>query len=107
MPNEGVYRIHTAGTPATPPILFFKLPPKAGDTWECNSMSGNAAIKGTFTVKADKIGTFDAFVVLYRDVPSAVEIDYWFVSGIGMIRQRVKTKNTEVTLQLEEYTLVK
>ena len=69
--------------------------------------SGNAAIKGTFTTKADKIGTFDAIVVLYREANSGVEIDYWFVSGIGMIRQRVKTKNTEVVLQLEEYTLVK
>lgn len=107
VPNEGIYRVHTAGTPTTPPILFVKLPAKPGDTWEVNSMSGNATIKGTFTAKNDKIGRFDAFFVAYREVDSPVEIDNWFVQGIGMIKQRVKTKNTEVVLQLEEYSLAK
>ncbi len=103
---DGVYRVHAAGTPITPPLPFFK----SGEKWNADSISGNTTIKGTFTAGAKRITigktAYDAFHVAFRDHKTGddrVEIDYWFVNEVGMVRQRVRARNHEIVLELENY----
>jgi len=110
--EDGVYRIHAAGTPITPPLLFFKLKDvKIGEMWDGKSVSGNTTIKGTFTLRQEgvtvpfrKVG--DALFVSFTNNKAGedrVEIDYWFVKDIGMVKQRVREKDREIVLELEKY----
>jgi hypothetical protein len=108
---DGVHRVHAAGTPINPPLCFFKLGPAAGLGWQADSKSGNTTIKGNFTVKQIAVtvpgGKFDkAFLISFTNEKNGeerVEIDNWYVSGIGMVRQRVKAKGHEIVLELEKY----
>jgi hypothetical protein len=108
--EEGVHRIHSAGTKIDPPLKFIQRPLNVGDTWKCNSLSGNVTLKGTFTTKTDSIrvplGIFDrALWIAYRgeSQEARLEIDYWFVSGIGMVKQRVLAADHEIMLELEKF----
>lgn len=119
--EEGVHRARLAGTPVnpagtqiTPPLLFLKLNPDKtpNDKWEANSISASAALKGTFTAKVGsvKLPYFknearQALAVSFRSAQadSPIEIDYWFVPKVGMVRQRVKTKDHEIVLELENF----
>ena len=113
--EQGVHRIHVAGTPMTPPQLFFKLGLKPGESWPTDSASGNTIIKGTSTVNQvvvdlPKLGKRDAFLISYSNDKKGEqrqEIDYWFVQGIGMVKHRVMTKNHEIVLELENYEKAK
>ncbi|MBI2807949.1 MAG: hypothetical protein HYX68_23440 [Planctomycetes bacterium] len=107
---EGVFRVHAARTKITPPLLFFKVPRKLGETWTCDSVSGNTTIKGTFVANRDRVtvpmGIHDALIISYRSQKAPeeqIEIDYWFVRDIGMVKQRVRTKTHEVVLELEKF----
>lgn len=107
---DGVHRLHTAGTPLTPPLLFFKLGIKPGETWEANSTSGNTTIKGTFTIGSDRVkvplDSFDAIRVSFRGDKTGddrVEIDNWFAKGVGMVKQHIRAKNHEIVLDLEKF----
>lgn len=112
--EDGVHRIHAADTPISPPLLFFKHPLAKGEKWECNSTSGNTTIKGTFTWRNDRVtlpvGMVDAVLVSFtnglEDV-NRVEIDYWFVAKVGMVKQRVLERNREIALELESYVPAK
>lgn len=112
--EDGIHRIHAAGTPITPPLLFFKQPLKEGEKWECNSISGNTTIKGTFTWRNERItvpyGPFDTVVVSFTNNKAGedrVEIDYWFALNVGMVKQRVREKDREIALELESYVPAK
>ncbi len=122
--EDGIYRIHAAETPMTPPLPFFKLKKKdsegkdialqLGDTWTCNSVSGNTTIKGTFTLKSERINVLDktveAFGVSFNNGKGGkdrVEIDCWFVPNIGLVKQRVLEKEREIGLELESYQKAK
>ena len=118
---EGVHRIHASGTPMNPPLLFFKLDAlKPGVSWNCNSVSGNTILKGTFTASIDDVTlhdvtiqketmpkqTFKTYRISFtnnKKGEDAVEIDYWFAHDIGMIKQRVKARNHESVLELEKF----
>ncbi|MSQ93349.1 MAG: hypothetical protein EXR98_02195 [Gemmataceae bacterium] len=107
---DGVYRIHAAGTPISPPLPFFKTAGK----WNADSVSGNTTINGTFTGALNRVNvgktTYDAFLVSFRDTKTGddrVEIDYWFVESIGMVKQRVRAKSHEIVLELEKFDKAK
>ena len=113
--EQGVHSIHVAGTPILPPKLFFKLGLKPGESWTTDSVGGNTILKGTSTVNQvvvdlPKLGKRDAFLISYSNDKKGdqrQEIDYWFVQGIGMVKQRVMTKNHEIVLELENYEKAK
>jgi hypothetical protein len=109
--EEGIHKVHVAKTQMTPPLLFFKLPLNlnAGEKWEVNSTSGNATVKGTYTAKVDKIEvpifgkkTVSAVLVSFTD-HQHVKVDTWFVEKVGMVKQRVQTKDHGVELELEKF----
>ncbi len=108
--DDGIHRIHAADTPITPPLNFFKHPLKPGETWECNSTSGNITIKGVFSWRSEPVavpfGKMNTLVVSFTNNlanEKRVEIDYWFAEKIGMVKQRVREKNREIALELEQY----
>jgi hypothetical protein len=107
--EDGIYRVHAAETQISPPLPFIKWPNIfQAKAWEANATSGNTTIKATFTPKLEdvKLNTGEAtklLTVSYRDHQPGgdrVEIDYYFLPGIGMYQQRVKTKNHEIMLKL-------
>ena len=111
--RQGLLKVHTAGTPLTPPLLFLKLDIDKGQkTWDWLSTSGDTTIKGTFTLSTDTIRIpaakepVNAVLVSYRDhqpKEKQVEIDFWFVPGVGMVKQRVRERNHDIELELEKY----
>ena len=108
--ENGVYRIYAASTLINPPLLFFKFHVKSGETWTCDSVSGNTTIKGTSTATLVKNqgpnGKIDYWKIEYNnDKPGddRIEITYWFAPGYGMIQHQVKTKNHDITLKLEKF----
>ncbi len=111
--RQGLLKVHTAGTPLTPPLLFLKLDLEKGQkSWDWISTSGNTTIKGTYTLSTESIRVAgyaepkNAVLVAYRDhqpKEKQVEIDYWFVQGIGMVKQRVRERNHEIELELEKF----
>jgi hypothetical protein len=108
---DGIFRVHAADTPITPPLLFFKLGKQDTNKWEVNSTSGNTTLHGDFTigettVSVPAVKDAKAIQVSYRSKKAGderVEIDYWFVEKFGMVQQRIRTKSHEVMLKLEKY----
>lgn len=109
--DGGIHRFEIAGKPLTPPLRFFKLPLDPGETWQANSRSGETVLNGTFTWKNENVrvpaGEFPAIFIAYREANSPIEVDRWFVRGIGMVKQRVKNNTMESLLELESHTLAK
>jgi hypothetical protein len=112
----GVYRIHVAETPITPPMLFFKFGAKAGETWTLDSVSANKNVKGTFTGKADKVTVpysktpLDVWMISFHNNMQGddrIEVDTWFAPDIGMVKLRRKGQNQEVLLELEKFDKAK
>jgi hypothetical protein len=108
--DNGVHRVHLAGAPINPPLLFFKFPVQSGETWTCDSVSGNTTIKGTSTASLVKNqgadGKTDYWMIEYNNNQRGderIEITYWFAPGFGMIQQHVKMKNHDITLKLEKF----
>jgi hypothetical protein len=108
--EDGVYRIHAAGTLINPPLLFFKFHVKSGETWTCESESGNTKIKGTSTANLLKNqgadGKTDYWKIEFNNNKPGderIEITYWFAPGYGMIQQHVKMKNHDIVLKLEKF----
>ena len=108
--KDGLQKVNVAGTSMTPPLLFFKFGLKPGMTWDVSSTSGNTKINGTFTLGADLVsvpqGKHNAFKVSYTNNKPAeerVENEWWFVHNVGMVKQRIKSKEHEIVLELEKY----
>lgn len=109
--ENGVYRIHAAGTLINPPLLFFKFGlQKTGETWDLDSTSGNTTIKGTCSIRSDVVKVpykkepLNAIRVSFTNNKSGDEqhlIEYWFVTNVGMVKQHVQLKNHDITLELE------
>ena len=112
---DGVYRVYAADTPITPPLPFFKLGLEKGkNSWPADSTSGNTNLKGTFTISnagvVVPLSDYKAILVSYRSDKMGddrIEIDYWFVKDVGMVKQRIRTKSHEVMLELERFDKAK
>jgi hypothetical protein len=109
--DDGLYRIHTAETPANPPVPLIKF--KAGEKWDYSSLNVNAPMKGVFsfkgkaevTVPLRKFEAETTYLFSFRSADSAVEIDWWYAKNVGLVKQRTKLKNSESTLELEGHNV--
>ncbi len=108
--EQGIHRIHASGIPMNPPLLFFKLGVKPGETWTSETVSRDTTVKGSFGWKNDVVevlhGKYPAILVtsVLKRGEERDEIDTWFVSGIGMVKQRIKSKNHDLVLELQSFT---
>jgi len=108
--EEGVCRVQVADTAITPPVLFLKFSVKPGETWKCDSVSGNTAIKGTFTFTGERVrvphGEYDALHISFQG-ENQVAFDNWFVEKIGVVKHRVRGKNFDIVMELEKVETAK
>ena len=92
----------------------YKVVIKQGETvlgeWAVESQSENAVIKGRFEFSEEKVqvpaGSFDAIVVRCHDFQiggQTLQIDAWYASKVGMVKQRVRIGQHDVTLELEKF----
>jgi hypothetical protein len=112
--GDGVYRYSGEGTAYNPPICFLKLPPTAGATWEVKSRAAGLDVSGTFTAGEEEVtvgaGQYDAVTSTcpdFRIDGTRTSVTYWFVPGIGMVKQRLQIGKREVLIELEKYTPAK
>lgn len=106
--EQGVHRIHSSGMALNPPVLFFKLGVKPGETWTAETVSRDMTIKATFSWKNDIVEVpygekkYAAILVssVLRRGEERDEVDCWFVNGIGMAKQRIKSKNHDLVMEL-------
>jgi hypothetical protein len=112
--KDGVYRYSGEGVDYQPPLCFLKLPPKKDETWEVKSRGDGLNITGTFTAGEETVtvpaGMYEAVTSFSQDfrvdqVTSSVT--YWFVPGIGMVKQRLKVGGRDVVIELAKYTPAK
>jgi hypothetical protein len=107
--DDGVYRVSGAGKQINPLLCILKKGVNAGDSWECDSQSENAQIKGRFTVTVEKVqvpmGTYDAKVVRGNNFDfggQKTNVETWYVEKIGVVKHRVQVGNHEVIMELEK-----
>jgi hypothetical protein len=112
--KDGVYRFAAAGKTITPPLCFFKLPLKAGETWKVDSTSEGKTIKGTFVGGEETINVplkggaeLKTMTVASKDFQvdgEPMDLKYWFAPNYGLVKQHAKVGTFTVTLELEQYT---
>ena len=108
--KEGVYRFESAGKAIKPPLCFFHF---KSPSWECKSESNNVQLSGTFTRRQEAVTVpysptpLNAFKISCPDFKigdQSMAIDSWFVTKIGMVKQRVKLENHDpLVLELKEF----
>lgn len=111
--EQGVFQAKVAGREITPPLLLVKFGLKfAGEKWNWDSTSGTTAVRGTCTVRSESVVVpfrkegLTALVVLFtnnRTGDDRYEVETWYVHGVGMVKQRVRSKNHETLLELEKF----
>jgi hypothetical protein len=112
--EDCVYRTTGAGKTITPPLCILKRGVKKGDSWNVDSQSENAILKGRFFVDQETVqvpaGSFNALVTRCRDFQVSgqkMHIDAWYSAGVGLVKQRVVVGNHDVTLELEKHEAAK
>lgn len=109
--DDGVYRYAAGGKEITPPVKILKLPAASGDTWSVNSVSETVALKGDFVVEQTTVslpgrGEVSAYLSKTRDFTvgdQKMDASYWFVPGIGIVKQHVKVGKYDFRITLEEF----
>jgi hypothetical protein len=108
---DGVYRVSGAGKQINPLLCILKKGVKAGDSWECDSQSENAQLKGKFTASIEDVqvpagAVKDALVVRssgFQLGGQSMQLETWYMAKVGMVKQRVQIGNHDVILELEKY----
>ena len=112
--KDGVYRYSGEGVNYNPPICFLKLPPKSGETWAVSARGDGLQVAGMFTAGEEEVavpaGKYEAVTAscpeLHLDEVK-MAVTYWFVPGIGVVKQRIHVGGREVVLELLKYTPAK
>ena len=91
-------------------MCFLKAGLKKVEAWSVDSQSENAVLKGRLKFDEEKVqvpaGSFDAIVVRCDDFQVAgqtLRIDAWYAVKIGMVKQRVRIGQHDVTMELEKF----
>jgi hypothetical protein len=108
---DGVYRLASDGKEIQPPIRFFKLPLKKGESWEIEAVVEGMTVKGTFHANEEDVkvpaGTYKTMRITGSDMQigsQKMNIEYWFSFDVGIVKQWVKLGSYEVVLELEKFT---
>lgn len=112
--EDGVYRLSADGADITPALCILKLPYEAAATWPYKSAAGPLPVSGNFVAEEEEVavpaGKFKAVRVSSADFrigQTAIPLTYWFVSDVGLVKQRLVVGGREVVLELEKYTPAK
>lgn len=109
--EDGVYKITAAGKVITPPLRLLKFG-EGEPRWDCDSISENVVLKGTFTSGVDKVTVpisttpIQAVTVVCPEFQLGTQkmaIQFWFAPKLGIVKQRVKMENHDLTMELKEF----
>jgi hypothetical protein len=108
--DDGIYRFAYNGEKVEPPLRYFKLPPKKGDSWKFECQIQGQAIKGSFTCDEEEIQigekkykTFSSLTTDFELQGTKISTQYWFSENVGMVKQWFKMGDNEATLELEKF----
>jgi len=106
---EGFARVAFSGQKTDKPVLFLKMPPKKGESWEINTKIGSEVVKGKFIGDEEEI---EVPAGKYKTVTSAGEFEingrpaafkYWFAPNVGVVKLNVKFDNMDITAELQKF----
>jgi hypothetical protein len=108
--SKGIFRHRTNGIESSPPICLLRYPVKKDDSWNSETTVGEEKGKVTCTVLDDKAeievpaGKYTAVCVKVeiKTKDNELSTTYWFVAGVGMVKQTVELGKTSVKLELEK-----
>lgn len=107
---DGLYRVAIAGKLVEPPLCFLKYPAATGERWNVNSRIEGQEISGEFTLGESRLkipaGEFQAISSSgknFRSEGTSLEFTYYFVPGIGKVKQIVSLNGKVAELSLKEY----
>jgi hypothetical protein len=109
--KDGVARFSVNNSTPDTPILILKNDAKSGDSWTIDTKVGGQTLKGTFTVKDEKVevpaGKYDTLHVVGKDMEigtSKTTIEYWFAKDVGIVKLKFSLGSQEAVLELEKTT---
>jgi len=109
---EGLVRVAYNGQKIEKPILFLKLPPKAGESWNIDTkITGQTTetIKGKFVAGEEEI---EVPAGKFKTVTSTGEFEingqpakfaYWFAEKVGIVKLTIDSGSTHLNLELQKY----
>jgi len=105
-----VMRYTFEGKQATPPIPFLLLPADK-TSWRVESKLDGQTLKGTFRKTEEDVkvpaGDYKKAVKVSSDGLKVNSVDmsisWWFVSGVGMVKQEADLAGQRVVIELEKY----
>jgi len=111
---DGLYRVSIAGMKVEPALCFLKHPARAGQQWKVNSKVKGKAIAGTFELGSSpvKIGSTDFTAITangknFQSDGPTLNFTYYFVPGIGKVKQVISVDGKEAKLTLKEFRPVR
>ena len=106
-----LYRVRSGETISDlpKPALLLKYPIKQGDRWEASVPSGDITIEYQFENGGQEeievpAGKYSAWVVKMKGTAAGQEIagTYWYVKGVGLVKQETRSKRGKFQLELKE-----
>jgi len=108
--QDGIYRVSIAGERVTPPLCILKYPVRKGAQWEVASVVKDVKIAGQFVIGQETVtvpaGQFQAISVRgsqFESEDGALDFTYYFVPGMGKVKQVIATSGKSMELVLKEY----
>jgi hypothetical protein len=107
---DGVYRVSISGYNVEPPICFLKHPTPNATSWNVDSRVNGVPITGKFERGQEQVrvpaGEFSAVTVRgtgFESDTGSLEFTYYFVPGVGKVKQVISSNGKSTELLLKEY----
>jgi hypothetical protein len=108
--KDGLLRHTALDQPAEPPVRFFPLPFKKGDTWKIESKVAGQTVKATFVTDEVEVtvpaGKFQAAMVRTDDFSVGEQklgMTNWYAKGVGVVKTVTKVGGKDIAVELEKY----
>jgi len=107
---DGIYRVTVSGERVVPPLCFLKYDTAAGMPWNVASRVNGVMISGQFASGKTQVsvpaGEFQSVAVRgtkFESEAGSLEFTYYFVPGIGKVKQVISARGRSAELVLKQY----
>lgn len=107
--KDGLFRVAYNGEMPDKPVMFFKLPPKTGESWNVEAKVANESVKGKFTISKEKVkvpaGEIDSFLSKgdFDVNGQPAKFNYWITEGKGIVKLEMAVGGQSFAIELEKY----